>query len=97
MRLSSLSIAWRIGIAVAAPIVAMLVFASLYTQQYFNVAERMKQVQSVVGFSTDISRLVHELQRERGRSAGFIGSGGDGEYARALADQRVQTDLMLNA
>ena len=28
-----------------------------------------------------VSQLVHELQRERGRSAGFVGSGGDAKSA----------------
>lgn len=44
--------------------------------------------------STQIGRTVHELQRERGRSAGFIGSKGS-TFAEELRAQRVSTDAQL--
>ena len=41
-----------------------------------------------------VGNTVHELQKERGRSAGFLGSGGK-EFAGELRDQRVATDGMI--
>ena len=40
--------------------------------------------------------LIHELQKERGMSAGFLGSAGT-RYLQELAEQRQQTDSRLEA
>ena len=44
-----------------------------------------------------IGDLIHELQKERGNSAGFIGSGGGFSFAKRLAQQRGQTGEVLEA
>lgn len=45
--------------------------------------------------SIKISNLVHELQKERGASAGYIGSKGR-KFSGILASQRELTDIKLN-
>ena len=49
-------------------------------------------VARLTGIAPEISALVHELQKERGRSAGFIGSGGDAALGDKLDAQRRETD-----
>ncbi len=51
-------------------------------------------IQQVVGLAPTISNLVHELQKERGMSAGFIGSGGQA-FADTINDQRDLTNGRL--
>jgi len=48
-------------------------------------------LQNIVTLSTSISLFVHESQKERGTSAGFIGSSGK-KFADKLAPQRQLTD-----
>jgi len=42
-----------------------------------------------------LGQLVHQLQSERGMSAGFLASGGSEAAAKALKDQRLKTDATL--
>ena len=51
----------------------------------------VNDLQTLGTLSTKISRLVHESQKERGTSAGFIGSTGK-KFADALSPQRQLTD-----
>lgn len=50
---------------------------------------------SVVSEVASLGQLVHELQSERGMTAGFLASGGSEATANALKVQRVKTDGML--
>lgn len=50
---------------------------------------------SVVTEVAAIGQLVHELQSERGMTAGFLASGGSEATAAALKAQRVKSDGML--
>lgn len=91
----TMPIAWRMIIAIAIPLVALLTFASLYTQEQFSAADRMSRIQKISTLSADISAVVHELQRERGSSAGFVGAGGKGEFATFLTRQRLASDAVI--
>ena len=51
----------------------------------------INSLQRLVNLSTSISLLVHESQKERGTSAGFLGSSGK-KFADKLAPQRQLTD-----
>jgi len=72
----------------------MVLFAvgvSLYFWQHYRSAEAIRQIAVLINAT---SCLVHELQKERGMSAGFIGSGGK-KFASALAKQRSATDTAI--
>ncbi|MBY6002813.1 methyl-accepting chemotaxis protein [Salipiger bermudensis] len=59
-------------------------------------SQRQAVVSEIAGESRRVSDLVHELQKERGYSAGFTSSSG-GNFADALAAQRIETDTALLA
>jgi diguanylate cyclase (GGDEF)-like protein/PAS domain S-box-containing protein len=66
----------RIALALALPIAALL-FLSLWTLAgYHRVANDTRDLREMVEFAPTVSGLIHELQRERGLSAGFLGSSG---------------------
>ncbi len=92
MRLSNFSIGMRIGAAVALPMLGLAVFMTLFVSGEMRVANQMQRVEQITDFSQDISQLIHELQRERGNSAGFVGAGGQGAFVGRLAEQRTRTD-----
>ncbi|MFK5985451.1 MAG: nitrate- and nitrite sensing domain-containing protein [Pseudomonadota bacterium] len=49
----------------------------------------------IVELSVYLSNVVHEIQKERGASAGFLGSKGE-KFANALVQQRKLTDNQIN-
>lgn len=58
-----------------------------------GVAERrdMSELNEFTGFAKSVNEVVHESQKERGRTGLFMGSGGE-SFAAELADQRAVTD-----
>jgi methyl-accepting chemotaxis protein len=56
----------------------------------------MRNIGALTGLITDTSALVHEVQRERGYSSGFLGSKG-AEFGSELKEQRLHTDQRLTA
>lgn len=54
-----------------------------------------QQTQSTVQLAAAASALVHELQKERGNSAGFIGSQGNTSFQTKLSRQHGVTDAAL--
>ena len=95
MFFSNFPIAFRIGLAVALPTVGLAVFMTLFVGGQMQVAARMERVEQISAFSREISELIHELQRERGNSAGFVGAGGQGAFVNRLREQRLRTDRAL--
>lgn len=46
------------------------------TYKFFNEKERIKETMVLVKLSEKLSLFIHETQKERGMSAGFLGSSG---------------------
>ena len=94
-QLNQLSLAARISALAIAPLLIALFFA---VTTAFNAASTYSEAASLSQLShyaPSISNLVHELQKERGRSAGFIGSEGSGNSQRNMNNQRKDTDTKL--
>ncbi|NIA70902.1 HAMP domain-containing protein [Pelagibius litoralis] len=85
----------RIGVALALPLIGLLVMSFLSIGEQVKVAGDMKRLQELSTLAPDISALVHELQKERGASAGFIGKKGEGAFSERLNKQREVTDQQL--
>lgn len=62
---------------------------------YWNEKNQYELSASVVSEVATLGQLVHELQSERGMTAGFLASGGSEATAMALKGQRVKTDAIL--
>ncbi|MEQ9170693.1 MAG: nitrate- and nitrite sensing domain-containing protein [Rhodospirillales bacterium] len=89
--LSRAPIRRKIVYLLALPVIGLLAFSGLSVTETFVIADRIAKVSTLAELAPDISAVVHELQKERGRSAGFIGSGGK-KFASELPDQRKLTD-----
>lgn len=96
MSLPTLNVAQRIAIAVGAPILALILFAGLFVADHRSDATRMRSIAELTEFGRTMSAVIHELQRERGNSAGFVGSGGGREFEARLDQQRARTDLIIS-
>ena len=79
---------------VAIPILGLLYFSITSTLEKVALSREMAKLESLAGVSVKIGALAHELQKERGMSAGFLGSKG-AKFAAELPAQRKETDRKI--
>jgi len=73
------------------PMLVILFFSSTAIYNKFNTSAEMNKIDQLIALSSHISALVHELQKERGATAVFMGSKGH-HFSTEMNDQRVLTD-----
>jgi methyl-accepting chemotaxis protein len=86
-----MTIRTRLTIALLVPLVSAMAFGALGVWQSWRQAREMQLVARLAELTTQVSSLVHETQKERGMTAGFLGSKSD-DFRRRLVEQRKQTD-----
>jgi HAMP domain-containing protein len=79
-----------------APLVALTVLAALAIATNVARGVQADRVNDETAFAVNLSQLVHELQRERDLSAGWVGSGRDAGYGGVVA-QRVAVNQALTS
>jgi methyl-accepting chemotaxis protein len=89
------TISVRIAVLCLIPMLALIFVGARMSAQEWGVAGDAASVVRVVRLAPAISGLVHELQKERGTSAGFLGSK-DGAFTADLAARRAETDTALS-
>ena len=92
--LQNLKISQRMALAIVIPILGLLVFSGLFVLDKYGEAQSMARLQRLAALAPVASAVVHELQKERGMSAGFISSRG-GRFADTLRAQRGLTEAAL--
>lgn len=95
MRLDRLSISTRLFLSQMVPLAGLLVFAIIAIVAEFSAYTGLERVRPMVRLADQAGDLIHELQKERGQSVGFLSSGGDAQFAQLLARQRGLTDARL--
>jgi len=86
----------RLFLMVVIPLVGMTWVSGWNTVEKIQLARDMGQLQGLVSVATRVGALVHELQKERGMTAGYIGSQGQ-KFGDRLPGQRTETDKRLGA
>src|SRR5262249_31960205 len=94
--LPRLRIRTKLAVLLAFPLAALLFFALRLAQHRLDEARRVAKVQELSELARPTAALVHELQRERGASAGFVGSKGT-TFGDALSSNRGRTDKAVEA
>ena len=89
--LASMKVVTRIAIAAAIPIITLVGLAGYDVSLKWSTRAEMAELGQLAGGIEGIGLLVHELQRERGTSAGFLGSKG-AQMQAELRTQRLATD-----
>ncbi len=77
-----------------APLLGLAYFAQLDIRNNLATANELGKLEQLAKLATDISAVVHELQKERGMSAGFLASNGE-RLVSELTAQRVEADKKL--
>ncbi|SCA56074.1 Methyl-accepting chemotaxis protein [Candidatus Terasakiella magnetica] len=90
--LNNLQIRFRIMLALALPVIGLLFFAGSIVLDKRQISTNMERLTTLADLAPTISALVHELQKERGTSAGFIGSKGQ-KFKAKLDNQRQESDI----
>ena len=96
LSLKYLSVSARVTVLAIVPLAVVLIGGGLYLSEVRHRAIEAQAVAEVVSVAPVISDLVHELQKERGTSAGFIGSKGV-KFADTIGPRRSDTDQALAA
>lgn len=92
----NIAISVRIAILSVIPMLALLGVGVSDLVEKRGTAVEAQIVAEVVDLAPIISGLVHELQKERGTSAGFIGSNG-AKFVTAIGKRRADTNRALKA
>ena len=93
-RFLGLPIGLRLTAICIVPLLGLVAVASFVLWNTYGEARDKRLVATVVDLAPVVSELVHELQKERGTSAGFVGSKG-ASFADVIGGQRSATDSAL--
>ncbi len=91
---NNLKIGVRVWLAFVVPVAGLLWFSLGAVVDEQRTMAEMRSLSELAEVGSKASALVHELQKERGASAGFIGARG-GAFAEVIEGQRDKTDRQL--
>jgi len=84
----------KLILSVCVPVLAIAAIGLNTIRQKLVVVNEMSQVEALTHFAVEISEFVHEAQKERGLTAGFISSNGE-KFRNELVNQHKVTDGKL--
>ena len=93
--LKNLKIAPKLLMLIMIPIIGMTFFAAKILIDNLSTLNNMHTTQALVAVSVASGNLIHELQKERGLTAGFLASKGE-KNKEELQKQSQASDAMLN-
>ena len=96
LRFSDVSIGLKIALACLVPLLGLAIFAGSAVIDAGQKAAAARDVLAAAELAEKTSLAVHELQRERGMSVGFVGSKGK-DFAGDLLVQRKASDGRIDA
>jgi methyl-accepting chemotaxis protein len=89
------SLSSRVMMCTLVPLAALAVVSSIIVVEQYDAYARSKEVAFAMDYAPFITSVVHEYQKERGLSSGYVGAKGTGDFAQRLAAQRKLTDKMM--
>ena len=93
--LKNMSIKAKLAVLIIIPVFVLTIVALYSIHKDYTKVTSFKNLQKVVTLSTKISALVHETQKERGLTAGYIGSNGT-KFKSNLQAQRKLTNKVTS-
>ncbi len=94
--LKNFSVRAKLLLLIALPVIGLAYFSGLGINNASTTASNAASIQTLVEIAAANSSLVHELQKERGASAGFLGSAGK-KFGDILQQQHRSTDDAINS
>ncbi len=94
--LYKLSLKMKLLLLLSLPLLGLLVFSTMQSYQNYDTYTKMDKIEKLAILSTKISAFVHETQKERGMTAGYIGSKG-AKFKDKLPTQRENSNKRYNS
>jgi len=92
--LDQLNFSKKLYVLLAIPVLTLVIYTSVTFYGTYLDVTKYENVQKLAQLSVKISNIIHETQKERGLSAGFIGSKGT-KFSIQLDKQRQLTDQQI--
>ncbi|MDP6977501.1 MAG: nitrate- and nitrite sensing domain-containing protein [Myxococcota bacterium] len=92
----NLSMRIKLALLLLCPVLGLAYFSWTGVVEKRSVADELAQVSDLSGLAVELSALLHETQKERGMTAGFLGSRGV-KFKSELPEQRRQTEQRVAA
>ena len=93
--LDNMSIKLKMVLIVAIPAVIIFLLLGISSYKSYKQVEELSKIEKATMLATKISAMVHNTQKERGASAGFIGSNGT-KFVEELPNIRKDTDTTVS-
>ncbi len=93
--IKNLKIRNKLAMMVVLPIFSLIIYMWIGIGGKYELSNQLSTVSQYMQLSKKISALVHELQKERGMTAGYIGSKGQ-DFFDAIISQRRKTNQLVN-
>ena len=92
--LKNIKIGPKLLLLIFVPIIGLLIFGAMNVTDRYTNLRNIRETQTLVAFSVKAGALVHELQKERGLTAGHLKSQG-AKFKDELAAQRLISDQQI--
>ena len=92
---NNMSIKIKMALIVVVPVLVIAVSLGMDSYRSYKEVKVLEHIEEMVGYAQKSSALVHNLQKERGASAGFISSKGT-KFSSELKSIRKDTDKTLS-
>jgi methyl-accepting chemotaxis protein len=92
--LNNVKIKNKLIILVFVPLLTILIMASLVIKDHISLKSNYENLEVIVNLNITISKLIHETQKERGLTAGFLGTNGQ-KFKNEIPGQRENTNKKI--
>jgi len=92
--LKNMNIRTKLLLLLLLPVLGLLYFSGMELFSDYTTLQEMRKTEHLAGLSVRTGALVHELQKERGLSSGFINAKGE-KFKDELGKQRQASDEQL--
>ncbi|TKX29696.1 hypothetical protein CQA38_02690 [Campylobacter sp. MIT 12-5580] len=92
MSLKNIKINIKMFLIVLIPVSALIAISLFVISERYDEFEQAKFLKAKIIASDKLTDLIHELQKERGLTSGFIGSNADESFKANLQKQRITSD-----
>ncbi|TNE61153.1 MAG: hypothetical protein EP335_17015 [Alphaproteobacteria bacterium] len=93
--LNDLSLGVRIAVLALVPLIVAILLAVREVLLAGQIDVEANKIKDLAAFAPAVSTVAHELQKERGRSAGYLGSGGREDLKSLLTSQIGESDIAV--
>ncbi|WP_434925853.1 methyl-accepting chemotaxis protein [Shewanella sp. HL-SH2] len=92
--IGNLKISQKLAFLALPPLLISIIYGGMFVYNQYQTKQQLNLILVLTELAVTNSAFVHELQKERGMSAGFIGSNGQ-SFKDALPKQRQLTDQQI--